>query len=101
MPAFQKMALTVALCAAVTISAAVPQVVAKDGYFAGKTIKITVPYGPGGTYDQYSQTFSKHLGRHIPGKPNVIVQHMPGAVGSKALKMSPGPLSARETFVIG
>ncbi|MGY9018704.1 MAG: Bug family tripartite tricarboxylate transporter substrate binding protein [Alphaproteobacteria bacterium] len=85
MPAFQKMALTVALCAAVTISAAVPQVVAKDGYFAGKTIKITVPYGPGGTYDQYSQTFSKHLGEHIPGKPNVIVQHMPGAGGSKAM----------------
>ena len=77
MSAFQKTALTVALCAAVTISAAVPQAVAKDGYFAGKTIKITVPYGPGGTYDQYSQTFSKHLGKHIPGKPNVIVQHMP------------------------
>ena len=82
---FQKLAVTGALCAAVTFSAAIPQVVAKDGYFAGKTIKITVPYGPGGTYDQYSQTFSMHLGKHIPGKPNVIVQHIPGAGGSKAM----------------
>jgi len=82
---FQKLAVTGALCAAVTFSAAISQVVAKDGYFAGKTIKITVPYGPGGTYDQYSQTISKHLGKHIPGKPNVIVQHIPGAGGSKAM----------------
>lgn len=77
--------MTAELCAAVTFFAAVPQVVAKDAYFVGKTIKITVPYGPGGTYDQYSQTFSRHLGKHITGKLNVIVQHLPGASGSKAM----------------
>ncbi len=54
-------------------------------YFAGKTMKIVVPYGPGGTYDKYAQTFAEYLGRHIPGKPNIIVQHMPGAGGVKAM----------------
>ncbi len=53
--------------------------------YDGKTIRIIIPYGPGGTYDKYGQTFSDHLAKHIPGKPTVIVQHMPGAGGSKAM----------------
>lgn len=53
--------------------------------FGGKTIKIVIPYGPGGTYDKYGQTFARHLDKHIPGKPTVIVQHMPGAGGVKAM----------------
>ena len=53
--------------------------------YKGKTIKIVIPYGPGGTYDKYGQTFAKHLERHIPGKPTIIVQHMPGAGGLKAM----------------
>ena len=58
--------------------------VAMDGYYKDKTLKIVIPYGPGGTYDNYAQAFTKHLGRHLPGKPTVIVQHMPGAGGVKA-----------------
>jgi tripartite-type tricarboxylate transporter receptor subunit TctC len=53
--------------------------------FAGKTMKIVIPYGPGGTYDKYGQTFAAHFGEHVPGKPSVIVQHMPGAGGVKAM----------------
>ena len=58
---------------------------ADASYFENKTLKIVVPYGPGGTYDKYAQTFAEYLGRHIPGKPNIIVQHMPGAGGVKAM----------------
>lgn len=64
---------------------AVVPVTASGQDYAGKTVKILVPYGPGGTYDKYSQTFAQHLGKHIPGNPNVIVQHMPGAGGAKAM----------------
>ena len=53
--------------------------------WSGKTLKIIVPYGPGGTYDKYSHSFSRHMGKHIPGKPNIILQHMPGAGGTKAM----------------
>lgn len=53
--------------------------------FAGKTIKIIIPYGPGGTYDKYGQTFARFIKKQIPGKPTVIVQHMPGAGGIKAM----------------
>ena len=53
--------------------------------YKGKTIKIVIPYGPGGTYDKYGVAFSNHLGKHIPGNPNIILQHMPGAGGAKAM----------------
>ena len=56
---------------------------AKD--YKGKTIKIVIPYGPGGTYDKYGVAFSNHLGKHIKGNPNIILQHMPGAGGAKAM----------------
>jgi tripartite-type tricarboxylate transporter receptor subunit TctC len=54
-------------------------------HYKDKTITILIGYGPGGTYDKYAMTMSRHYGNHIPGKPNVIVQHMPGAGGSKAM----------------
>jgi tripartite-type tricarboxylate transporter receptor subunit TctC len=53
--------------------------------FTGTTIKIVIPYGPGGTYDKYGVAFTNHLGKHIPGNPNLILQHMPGAGGAKAM----------------
>ena len=53
--------------------------------YKGKTIKIVIPYGPGGTYDKYGVAFSNSLGKHIPGNPNIILQHMPGAGGAKAM----------------
>jgi len=55
-------------------------------HFNDKRITILIPYGPGGTYDKYGSTFARHLGKHIPGNPTVIVQHMPGAGGSKAMR---------------
>ena len=57
-------------------------------HYKNKTITILIPYGPGGTYDKYGQTFSRHIGQFIPGNPSVIVQHMPGAGGSKAMNWS-------------
>ena len=53
--------------------------------YKGERITVTIPYGPGGTYDKYGSSFSNHLGRHIPGKPNMIMQYMPGAGGAKAM----------------
>ncbi|MGA0314746.1 MAG: Bug family tripartite tricarboxylate transporter substrate binding protein [Alphaproteobacteria bacterium] len=52
--------------------------------YRGKTVTILVGYGAGGTYGQTSQLLSRHVGKAIPGKPNVVVQYMPGAGGIKA-----------------
>ena len=50
-------------------------------FYKGKTIAILMGTGPGGSYDLYGRTIAEHLGRHIPGNPNVIIEHMPGAGG--------------------
>jgi len=47
--------------------------------FAGKTVTIVVGYKAGGGYDSTARLLARHLSKHIPGKPNVIVQNMPGA----------------------
>jgi tripartite-type tricarboxylate transporter receptor subunit TctC len=45
----------------------------------GRRITIIVGYSAGGGYDHYARTLARHLGRHLPGHPPVIVQNMPGA----------------------
>lgn len=56
---------------------------AQDMY-AGKTVNLVVGSAPGGGYDTYARLFSRHLGDHLPGKPNVVVQNMPGAGSARA-----------------
>ncbi len=50
-------------------------------FYEGKTVKIVSVSSPGGGYDTYSRLFARHLGKHIPGKPNVIVINIPGGSG--------------------
>jgi tripartite-type tricarboxylate transporter receptor subunit TctC len=53
-------------------------------FFTGKTINIYVGYSPGGSYDYYPRVFARHMGKYIPGHPNVVVQNMPGAGSLRA-----------------
>ena len=46
--------------------------------FAGKTVTIVVGYKPGGGYDATARLLARRLPDHLPGKPTVIVQNMPG-----------------------
>jgi tripartite-type tricarboxylate transporter receptor subunit TctC len=55
-----------------------PVLAAAQSNFAGKTITIIVGYKPGGGYDGTARMLARHLPQHIPGKPTVIVQNMPG-----------------------
>jgi tripartite-type tricarboxylate transporter receptor subunit TctC len=59
--------------------AAAIQPAAAQDFYAGKTITIIVGSATGGSYDLYSRLVARHLGKHIPGNPTVIVQNMPGA----------------------
>src|SRR5689334_24866395 len=54
-------------------------------FYRGKQINLIVGYGPGGGYDVYARVLGRHLGRHLPGNPNVIVQNMPGAGSLRAV----------------
>lgn len=48
-------------------------------FYKGKSVTLTIGYGPGGGYDTYTRLIARHIGKHIPGNPNVIAQNMPGA----------------------
>jgi tripartite-type tricarboxylate transporter receptor subunit TctC len=69
---------SVAICVA---SIAVARAQSPEQFFKGKTLRFTVVYEPGGTYDLYSRLVILHLGKHIPGNPSVVIQYMPGAGG--------------------
>ena len=53
-------------------------------FYRGKTIQAVVGYTPGSTFELYLRLFVNHLGRHVPGNPNIVIQHMPGAGSLKA-----------------
>jgi len=52
---------------------------AVEDFYKGKTITMIVSYGPGGGYDTYGRILAQHMSKHIPGKPNIIINNMPGA----------------------
>jgi tripartite-type tricarboxylate transporter receptor subunit TctC len=55
--------------------------IAQTGYYAGKTVRIVVGSSAGGGYDTYARAIAPFLGEHLPGKPTVVVQNMPGGGG--------------------
>jgi tripartite-type tricarboxylate transporter receptor subunit TctC len=50
-------------------------------FFAGKTIRIASAGGPGASLALYARTLSEHMGKHIPGNPNIVVEFRTGAGG--------------------
>ena len=52
---------------------------AQPEFFQGKTITIIAGSAVGGGIDVYARLVARHLSKHVPGKPSVIVQNMPGA----------------------
>jgi tripartite-type tricarboxylate transporter receptor subunit TctC len=53
-------------------------------FFRGKTLALVVGHEAGSGYDVYARVVARHLGRHVPGNPNVVVQNMVGASGMVA-----------------
>jgi tripartite-type tricarboxylate transporter receptor subunit TctC len=50
-------------------------------FYRDKQIKMIVTSDAGGGYDSYSRILARHLGRHIPGRPSIVIQNMPGGGG--------------------
>jgi len=69
-------------------------------FYRGKTITILVGSSPGCGYDGDARMVARHLARHIPGAPNIIVQNMPGARGLAAANYLYN-LAARDGTVMG
>jgi len=71
----------VATCLAASAASAQDAV---EAFYRGRTVTITVGSAVGGGYDTYARLVGRHLGRHIPGNPTIVVQNIPGAGSNKA-----------------
>jgi tripartite-type tricarboxylate transporter receptor subunit TctC len=58
---------------------AAPQSVAE--FYKGKTIQLLIGFGVGGEDDLWARSISRHIGNHIPGKPMMIPENVPGSGG--------------------
>ena len=78
---------------------------AAQDFYKGKTITIIAGFSPGGGYDVNARVLARHMGRHIPGNPNIIVQNMPGAGSLNAVHYldtnAPKDGTALNTFNFG
>jgi tripartite-type tricarboxylate transporter receptor subunit TctC len=70
------------LCAMMLATTAIADEVAD--FYKGKTFTIVIGHEVGTGFDIYGRTLQRHLGRHIPGNPAVVVQNMTGASGINA-----------------
>jgi tripartite-type tricarboxylate transporter receptor subunit TctC len=71
--------MTKQLAVAAALIAGVLQQAAAQGFYEGKQINLIVGSGVGGGYDVYSRLVARHWSKHIPGKPNIVVQNLPAA----------------------
>ena len=74
----QPMLLATPLIAALLSAGATPAAAQADA-LAGKSVQMIIGFGPGGGYDLWGRTLGRHIGKHLPGQPNVVPQNMPGA----------------------
>jgi tripartite-type tricarboxylate transporter receptor subunit TctC len=63
---------TLSLALALPVHAAAP-------YYEGKTIRVIVGFSAGGGFDTYSRLIARHMSKHIPGNPAIVVENMTGA----------------------
>jgi tripartite-type tricarboxylate transporter receptor subunit TctC len=53
-------------------------------FYRGRTVTLTVGYSTGGGYDTYARILARHMSKHIPGNPTIVVQNAPGAGSMRA-----------------
>ena len=68
-----------ALIAAALASGAAQAQDAVEAFYRGKSVNVVIASAAGGGFDAYGRIVSRHLGRHIPGNPQILVQNMPAA----------------------
>lgn len=65
-----------------------------DDFYKGKTIRVIVGGSAGGGFDIYTRAMARHMGKHIPGNPAMLVENMTGAgtlIAAKYLHSSAKP----------
>ena len=95
------MARSIPIAMAMLIIAAAPVIAQNETqYYAGKRITILVNFAPGGPSDIEGRLLARHVGKHIPGNPTIIVQNMDGAGGQVGTNYL-GEVAPRDGTMVG
>lgn len=78
MPLFRLLALILIPLAVLAFPSASAQAAS---YYEGKTIRVIIPFSPGGGTDTFGRLIAQYLGQHVPGRPTVIAENVTGAGG--------------------
>ena len=68
--------------------------------YEGKTLRVIIPSGAGGGYDAYARALAAHVADHLPGKPAIVTQNMPGASGMIAANWSASDNAPKDGSVL-
>lgn len=72
-------------------------------FYRNRTVAIVVGHEVGTGFDIYGRALARHVGRHIPGNPSIVVQNMAGASGVAAAnwlyEVAPKDGTVMATFV--
>ena len=90
------------LIASLSLAACLAPANAQDpaAFYRGRTVSLQVGSAAGDGYDQYARVIARHIGKYIPGQPNIIVQNVPGG-GSLLLANQFGNTTPRDGSVFG
>src|SRR5262249_1584701 len=73
-----------------------------EDFYKGKSISLSIGFDTGGGYDIYARLLSRHMSKHIPGRPAIVPQNMPGAGSLRAAQhlfsLAPKDGTAMGTF---
>ena len=97
---FLRRASFVAIMSVAVIGAGAAGAQTPEQFYAGKNIDFVIGYPPGGSNDTLGRLVARHIGKHIPGKPNIIPKNMPGA-GSFLAVNTVFNVSPKDGSVIG
>jgi tripartite-type tricarboxylate transporter receptor subunit TctC len=86
----------------VTAALAIVPVPASAQFYKGKVLTLLVNYGAGGNADTEARVYARHLPKHIPGNPSVIIRNVAGAGGATAMnQLGLGIGSTNDGFTVG
>ncbi|MBI1894152.1 MAG: hypothetical protein HYS14_08595, partial [Candidatus Rokubacteria bacterium] len=75
----KKFWLSMAIAVGLVLLAGAPAKSSTHDFYKDKTIRFVVGFAPGGGYDLAARIVGRHMGRHIPGNPMIVVENMTGA----------------------
>ena len=88
------------LIVACLASASIAGSASAQEFYKNKAINFIIGFSVNNGYDNYSRAVARSIGKYLPGRPNVIVQNMPGA-GSIAAINYLYNIAAKDGTVLG